>query len=225
MDQRSGYDVVASAYARRFRDELRRKPFDVKMLEWLAERARSLGPVCDLGCGPGHIAAHLHSRGADVCGVDLSAEMIRHARAATPEIPFEQGDMRDLSAVGDSAYGGAAALYSIVNIPSAEHPRVFAEMHRVLAPGGWLLLSFHVGEGSTHVDEFLGETVSLDFHFFRSTAIREGLTDAGLDVTEVIEREPYDESVEAQTRRAYLFANKPERAVSGREYRRSTVTS
>ena len=78
----------------------------------------------------------------------------------------------------------------------------------MLRPGGSLLLAFHIGEETRHVDEFLGAAVSLDFHFFRPALVRDDLTDAGFDVTEVIEPEPYDESVEAQTKRAYLFARK-----------------
>ena len=58
MDVQSGYDAVASAYADRFRDELGDKPFDTRMLDWLAERAGGVGPICDMGCGPGQVAAY-----------------------------------------------------------------------------------------------------------------------------------------------------------------------
>jgi SAM-dependent methyltransferase len=208
MNPRSGYDAVASAYVGRFRNELGGKPFDAKMLEWFAERARSVGPLCDMGCGPGQVAAHLQALDCDVCGVDLSSEMVRHAEGLNPGIPFQQGDMCDLSSIADSAYGGVAAFYSIVNLHQDEHPQVFREISRVLRPGGWLLLSFHVGDGTTHLDEFLGVAVSLDFYFFQPALVRQHLINAGLDVTEVIERDPYDESIEAPTKRAYLFARK-----------------
>src|SRR5580765_536254 len=39
------------------------------------------GPVFDLGCGPGHWTAYLHSLGAQVTGVDMVPEFIAHARA------------------------------------------------------------------------------------------------------------------------------------------------
>ncbi len=78
----------------------------------------------------------------------------------------------------------------------------------MLKPGGWLLVSFHIGDGTTHLDEFLGVEVSLDFYFFDPALVRLELINAGLDVTEVIERAPYDETIEAQTKRAYLFARK-----------------
>lgn len=97
VDVQAGYDAVASAYAERFRDELDAKPFDTKMLDWLAERAGPVGPICDMGCGPGQVAAYLHARGCDTCGVDLSAQMVRQAERANPGVPFERGDMRTWS--------------------------------------------------------------------------------------------------------------------------------
>ncbi len=52
----SSYDRVAENYANQFRDEMDKKPFDRKMLDWLAEKVSSLGVICDMGCGPGQIS-------------------------------------------------------------------------------------------------------------------------------------------------------------------------
>ena len=201
-----GWDEVAAAYADRFGRELDFKPFDRKVIEWLAERAGPIGPICDLGCGPGQVAVLLHSLGYDTCGIDLSLEMVRHAQAISPDIEFEVGDMCDLSRVATGSFGGVAAFYSIVNIAPAELPQAFAEMHRVLEPGGWILVSFHIGDEVRHVKEFLGENVRLDFYFFQPAHVQSLLRDAGFEVAEVIQRGPYAESVEAQTDRAYIFA-------------------
>ena len=56
------YDLVAPRYAERFVGELDHKPFDRALLERFAARWRPVAadlPVCDLGCGPGHIGAYL----------------------------------------------------------------------------------------------------------------------------------------------------------------------
>jgi hypothetical protein len=82
-------------------------------------------------------------------------------------------------------------------------------MHRVLQPGGRLLLTFHIGEGSVHVDEFLGRPVALDFVFFTPKGVTDEVIRAGFAAVEVIERDPYAD-VEYPSRRAYLFARKPE---------------
>lgn len=208
MEDQFGWDEVAAAYADQFSDELDAKPFDRKVIEWLVERAGPIGPVCDLGCGPGQVAAYVAALGAEACGIDLSPEMVQQAAALHPDIAFEIGDMCDLSSVDDDTFGAIASLYSIVSLPTVDHPRAFTEMHRIVRPGGWVLVSFHIGDEVRRVEEFLGERVRLDFHFFRPDDVRAGLESAGLDVIEAIQRGPYPESVEAQTDRAYLFATK-----------------
>jgi SAM-dependent methyltransferase len=204
-----GYDRVAEGYAEQFRDELDRKPFDRKMLDWLAEKVGGLGVVCDMGCGPGQIARYLHSRGTKVCGVDLSPEMVRQASKLNPGINFRQGDMSALIEVEDNSYGGVAAFYSVVNLPRRSVVAALRELRRVLRPGGVLLLAFHVGEETKHLDEWLGEKVSMDFFFFTTEEVKGYLKAAGFELEEAIERDPYPEGVEYQSRRAYIFARKP----------------
>lgn len=206
--QRS-YDRVAREYAAEFRDELDKKPFDRKMLDWLAEKAGGAGVVCDLGCGPGQVARYLHNQGVSACGVDLSAEMVRHARELNPDIHFERGDMLALAGVADEAYAGVAAFYSVIHVPRPSVVDALREIKRVLRRGGTLLVAFHLGRETIHKDEFFGEEVSLDFHFFESAEMKGYLTDAGFALEEVIERDPYPPEVEYQSRRAYIFARKP----------------
>ena len=169
---------------------------------------RGLGPVCDLGCGPGHVAHHLHDLGVPVFGVDLSPGMVQQARRLNPEIEFRQGDMLSLDD-GDSSWGGIVAFYSIVHLSREEVPRALRELRRVLRPDGLLLLAFHVGDETRHVDELWGQPVSLDFHFFGVDEMTRILEEAGFGMEEVVERPPYGEDVEVQTRRAYLFARNP----------------
>lgn len=205
---RTNYDIVAENYAAQFRDEMSKKPFDRKMLEWLIEKIGGAGIICDLGCGPGQIAGYLQSCGAEVCGIDLSPEMIRRARILFPNINFQTGDMTNLENIAENSFGGIAAFYSIVNIPPESLPQVFDEMHRVLRPHGVLLISFHIGQEIVHLDEMLEKQVSLDFFFYKTVDIKEKLTIAGFKIDEAIERDPYAETVEHQTRRTYIFARK-----------------
>jgi hypothetical protein len=50
----------------------------------------------------------------------------------------------------------------------------------------------------------------MDFFLFPPPAIRHHLEAAGLVIEEIIEREPYPPEVEYQSRRAYIFARKPD---------------
>lgn len=82
------------------------------------------------------------------------------------------------------------------------------DLRRVLAPGGLLLVAFHIGEETVHRDEFWGHAVSLDFRFLMPSLMVARLVEAGFLVMERVEREPYPE-VEHPSRRCYLLARSP----------------
>jgi SAM-dependent methyltransferase len=207
-DLEASYDRVAEEYASQFHNEMEHKPFDRKMLDRLIEKVDCLGPICDLGCGPGQIARYLQGRGADVCGMDLSLEMVRCAQRLNPAIPFQQGNMLALTNVSDHAFGGIAAFYSILHVPRPDVVRALQELKRVLHPHGVLLLAFHIGHEVLRKDEWWGQTVSLDFIFYTTSEMKDYLREAGFELEEAVERDPYPEA-EYQSRRAYLFARKP----------------
>src|SRR5262245_33418605 len=133
----AAYDLVADEYVLRIFDELQHKPLDRELLDRFAARVRDVGPACEIGCGPGHVARYLHERSVQICGLDLSAEMIERARLLTPQIEFRQGDMLALDAP-DEAWAGIVAFYSLIHIPRDQMPRALAELLRVLRRGGLL---------------------------------------------------------------------------------------
>ncbi len=200
----AGYSRVAGEYAARIFGELADKPLDRALLDRFAERVRGAGLACDLGCGPGQVARYLHERGAEAIGVDLAPGMVAEAQRLNPDIPFQVGNMLALD-VPDGAWAGIAAFYSIIHIPREDRPRALGELRRVLRPGGVLLLAFHIGQQTVHLDEWWGEPVSLDFFFLDPAEIAHELGAAGFVVEEVIEREPYP-AIEHQSRRAYVWA-------------------
>lgn len=203
----ASYDRVADEYVRRIYDELRHKPLDRQLLDRFADAVRGRGVVCDMGCGPGQVARYLHERGVRVCGVDLSPEMVERARRLNPGIEFHPGSMLNLP-FADGAWAGIAAFYSIIHVPRAEVFAALRELRRVVQPGGCLLLTFHIGDDTLQLDEWWGQPVNVDFHFFRPEAMTAQLQAAGWEGIEAIERDPYPE-VEHQSRRAYVFAWKP----------------
>jgi len=205
IDLQTSYDRVAKEYVERIFNELEGKPLDRQLLDRFAESVE--GRVCDLGCGPGQVARYLQGRGVEVCGIDLSPGMVEQARQLNPGIEFKPGNLLSLE-VADEAWGGVAAFYSIIHLPRAEVALALREVRRVLRPGGVLLLAFHIGEETVHLDEWWGERVAVDFTFFRPDEMEGYLTAAGFEIEEVIERAPY-EQVEHPSRRAYIFAHKP----------------
>jgi SAM-dependent methyltransferase len=206
-DIQISYDRVADEYVRRIFQELEHKPLDRELLNRFAAGVKDIGPVCDMGCGPGHVARYLHGRGVQVVGIDLSPMMVLQARTLNPGIEFKQGDMRSLD-IEDEAWCGIVAFYSIIHIPRPEVAAVLGELKRALRPGGLLLMAFHIGDDVVHLDEWWGQPVSVDFVFFRPEEMAAFLREAGFDVGEIVEREPYA-GVEHPSRRAYIFAEKP----------------
>lgn len=207
QDTQTSYDRVAVEYADKYKDEMDYKPFDRDCLDRLAREIGDLGPICDLGCGPGQIARYLHRQGIKALGVDLSPKMVAEAQRLNPEIPFHQGDMLALRDADDS-WGGIAAFYSILHIPREHVVEALKEMKRVLKPGGVLLITFHIGQEIRHLDEWWDKPVNLDFAFYLPEEMEARLKEAGFELEERLTREPNPE-VEVATQRAYLFARKP----------------
>ncbi|MEO8394186.1 MAG: class I SAM-dependent methyltransferase [Chloroflexota bacterium] len=202
----NAYDLVAEEYARHMLHELDHKPRDRQLLEQFALSVNG-GRVADLGTGPGQIARYLHDQGVDAFGIDLSPVMVELARRSHPGIEFQQGDMRALP-LPDESLAGMTAFYCIIHIPRADVIAVLKEIRRVLQPGGLLLISFHRGEQIVHRDEWWGETVSVDFVFFERDEMVGYLQAAGFIIDEIVERDFYPDSDEAQTQRLYIFAHK-----------------
>jgi ubiquinone/menaquinone biosynthesis C-methylase UbiE len=118
-----------------------------------------------------------------------------------------QGDMR-APEIADATFAGITAFYSIIHIPRSEVVAVLGELRRISKPGGTLLVAFHIGDNVVHLDEWWGQNVSVDFVFFRPKEMTGYLELAGFQIVEILEREPYPD-VEHQSRRAYVFAEKP----------------
>lgn len=202
----TSYDQIAAEYAEKFKDEMDDKPFDRACLDRLAREAGKLGPICDMGCGPGQIARYLHRQGWNTLGIDLSPRMVEAAQRLNPDIHFHQGNMLSLPDP-DHSWGGIAAFYCIIHVPRGQIVDALQEMKRVLKPGGMLLVTFHIGDEIEHIDQWWDKPVNLDFAFYQPEEMENWLKEAGYKLEETLVREP-NPTVEVATRRAYIFARK-----------------
>nr|WP_095875965.1 class I SAM-dependent methyltransferase [Streptomyces sp. TLI_235] len=191
---RSAYDAVAVRYTELFADDLAGYPLDRAMLAVFAELVRQQGggrgPVADLGCGPGHVTAHLRDLGLVAFGVDLAPAMVAIARSRHPELRFEEGSMADLG-LADGSLGGILARYSLIHTPPEELPAVFAEFHRLLAPGGHLLVAFQAVDRPAPPVEAFDHKVALAYRWWPD-ALAALLADAGLPEVARAVRAPYE---------------------------------
>ncbi len=91
--------------------------------------------VLDACCGTGDLALAARELGAEVVGVDFSAEMLRRARAKSAEIEWVQADVTELP-FPDASFDAVTIGFGIRNVPDLDAG--LAELARVLRPGGRL---------------------------------------------------------------------------------------
>ncbi len=154
--------------------------------------------VLDLGCGAGIdllLAAEKVGPEGRVIGVDMTDEMLDRARrniaaAGYENIEVRQGYIEDLPV--ETGAVDVVISNCVVNL-SPDKPRVFAEIARVMAPGGRLRISDLVAEG-------LPDWVRGDADLYSSCIAGavseqeyvEGLRSAGLQEVDIDERLVYD---------------------------------
>ena len=104
-----------------------------KFLDWL--RAPSGARWLDVGCGTGAFSELIAKRCApkSITGIDPSAAQVDYARKLLPGHAFEVADSMALP-LADGQFDVVASALVIHFIPDRQ--KAFAEMKRVLAPGG-----------------------------------------------------------------------------------------
>ncbi|MEV1000656.1 class I SAM-dependent methyltransferase [Nonomuraea sp. NPDC050202] len=206
-DTRTSYDTVADSYAAQLREALGERPYLRAALALLADLVRSAGggPVADVGCGPGHVTAHLHELGLDAFGIDLSPAMIDVARRDHPRLRFEVGSMTELD-LPDASVAAVLAFWSLIHVPDDEIPAVLGHFRRVLRPGGTLLVGFHAGddESSLKTQGYGGHPMRVHVHRRRPDRMAAWLRDAGFAVEAQLLIDPGE-----RVPGAILFARSP----------------
>jgi demethylmenaquinone methyltransferase/2-methoxy-6-polyprenyl-1,4-benzoquinol methylase len=89
--------------------------------------------LVDLACGTGDFAEQAAARGARVLGIDFAYEMLRNARRRGISAQFTQADATALP-LADASATALTCGFALRNFVAL--PQVFAEMARVLEPGG-----------------------------------------------------------------------------------------
>jgi SAM-dependent methyltransferase len=199
------YDAIAGPYAAHIAGELAGKPFDRAWLDAFAARWAGRGTVADVGCGPGHVAAHLAARGVDVLGLDVSPGMVAEARRLHPGLRFERADMLRLGAWPER-FAAAVAFYALVHFDDAALARALASIRAALLPGGELLAAVHLGEGWLRPGAMWGVPVSLEFRLFGEGELETAISAAGFAVVETATRDPYP-GAEYPSQRLYARAS------------------
>src|SRR5262245_24168994 len=186
------------------------------LVDLLAPRAGER--ILDVGCGTGHLTAQIAAAGADVIGIDSSAEMIEQARRNFPAIRFELADARDFAfAEPFDAVFSNAVLHWIL-----EPGRVVRRVREALKPGGRFVAEFGgrgnvrlIADALTHACAIVGTAMPERLWYFPSIAEYGAVLDAqGLELTSAlpVDRPTPPEGADGMRRWLEMFA---EPALSG----------
>ena len=141
-DVREAYSQLSHQYIDLFGSGQHEHPDDLRLID--QHLGQLTGPILDLGCGPGHLTGYLRSTCPDVTGVDMVPEFIAHARQAHPDAAFELGSIASLTRPNGSV-AGALAWYSLIHLEPDQLDDALAEIRRIMAPAGVLILGFFDG--------------------------------------------------------------------------------
>lgn len=112
---------------------------------WLHRLLRGRPDILDAGCGYGRVAIPLAEAGHRVLGIDLDPGLVsdarRRVRGRHLPLRFRVGDVRDLPATS-ARFDAVLCLWSTFQHLLTIRDRITAlgEFHRVLKPGGLLIL-------------------------------------------------------------------------------------
>jgi ubiquinone/menaquinone biosynthesis C-methylase UbiE len=204
------YNDTAESFAERFMDlKLYRKNL-AHFIDFLSPGSS----VLDLGCGPGNIARLLvdSKREFKVCGIDLSAAMVKLAAGNVPEASFRVGDIRWLDK-RPGEYDAVVASFCLPHLTDEEAGDLIKNIGYVLKAGGFLYLSCMEGEKSGFEYTSFSPDRELFFNYYSESFVRKMLHHGGLKVIDFI-RQEYPEPGGGMTMEMIFIAQK-ERVATG----------
>lgn len=149
---RDMYDQTADSYAQMMDAEIG-LPIYADVLGRLQRRIANIaGPLLDTACGSGHMLEMFRERfdpERPLAGVDLSARMIAIAGARLGAgAHLWVGDMRVLADIETGSCAAVLNFFALHHLAAEGAAQAFAEWHRVLAPGGQLVVATWEGSGT-----------------------------------------------------------------------------
>jgi SAM-dependent methyltransferase len=114
----------------------RRTVLDAPMIARVA--GRGFTRALDVGCGEGRFCRMMQAHSIDTVGIDPTAALIEHARRLDPSGDYRVGHAEALD-LPDQSVDLAVCYLSLIDI--AALPVAIAQIHRVLHPGGTVLIA------------------------------------------------------------------------------------
>ncbi len=189
------YDAAAATF-----DALWQPRFVEAATQLVGRAPADAGRWLDVGCGTGAVGVALRGRAVRVTGCDLSTGMLVRARRNVPDLGVVQASATALP-FRDRAFDVASASFVLSHVANADG--VLAEMRRVLAAGGTIVVSgwgpprdpydalwqhtLEAFAGAGFAEEAAATMLPSEGRFARPESMAAALRDAGLETVDVIE--------------------------------------
>jgi len=147
-------------------------------------RETGVRTILELGCGTGNDAARLAGEGYSVTAIDLSGEAIEQAQARFGSmVRFVVADMTQRLPFPDGGFDAVMSNVAMHMFPDGVNRAVFAEVGRLVRPGGLFL--FHVNaledrplrarwQPARELEaDYVAEEPGQTMHFFSEAYLRE----------------------------------------------------
>jgi ubiquinone/menaquinone biosynthesis C-methylase UbiE len=183
---RKMYEDTADSYARMMDTEIG-LPVYADVLGRLQDRiAHTPGAVVDTACGPGHMLFLYRERYDEkrpLLGVDLSPRMVAIAgEKLGSNARVFVGDMRELPSVKPGSSSAVLNFFALHHLDREGVNVALREWHRILAPGGQLVIA--TWEGSGVID--YGAASDIVALRYRSDELATWAREAGFSVTRCV---------------------------------------
>jgi ubiquinone/menaquinone biosynthesis C-methylase UbiE len=157
--------------------------------------------VLDVGCGTGYLtrrAAHAVGRTGRVVGVDPAVEVIEYARSVSPpQCDFHVAGGEAIPEP-DASFDVVVSCLAVHHIPPQRRSAAFKEMHRVLRPGGKLLIADFRPPRNRAVNRLIGALSSPAMQHNPIDQLDGLVADVGFEVTGSGDRWPWLRYVQAR---------------------------
>ena len=179
QDIARGYDQIPA-------EKFMPRKFHRRCVDLLRPRLQPGSKVADFGCGHGTLLEVLHGLpfALQLSGCDLSPVLAQNSQRRVPDAEVRVADIEALP-YSENTFDAAFATEVMEHL--ATPLKALTEIHRVLKPGGWLLVSLP-NRDWFRFDEYIrgrSKFQPVDDHFYRVVEMEGFLQQAGFVVRKV----------------------------------------
>jgi|GEM_PF-1336451 SAM-dependent methyltransferase len=176
-----GYNKIAPIYAAKWQQNVQPE-VEVLLLRFLGHLPFE-GRIVDAGTGPGQKANWFSIHGRDVIGIDLSDEMLHHAKRAFPHILFGKGGLDQLP-VKTGSVAGIWDDGAFHHLPPGLAEKAADEYLRALRPDGIVSILIKEGSGPEIVNDQRYQGMERYFNRYTETRLCDLFLRHGFDIVD-----------------------------------------